>query len=46
MKDFLKNGFTPKFKPIDNTQQISDNYNAIMKGNHKSALDHINVSHD
>ena len=46
MKDFLKNSFAPKFEPIDDTQWISDNNNTIMKGNHKLALDYIDILRD
>ena len=46
MKDFLTNGFAPKFKPIADDQWLADNINAINKGNHKSALDHLDVLRD
>ena len=46
MEDFLANGFTPEFRPIDDEQRLVDNLKAIKKGNHKSALDNIAMLRD
>ena len=46
MKDFLKNGFAPKFKSINDDQRMLDNEKAIRRGNHKSANENIDVLRD
>ena len=43
IEDFLQNGFYEKFKPISDEQRIKDNVKAIKRGNHKSALDNIEM---
>ena len=36
----------PEFKPISNEQRLADNEKAIARGNHKSAMDNIEVLHN
>ena len=40
---FLSGGFSAKFKPISDEQRIKDNESVLTRGNHKSAMEHIEM---
>ena len=46
MKDYISNGFAPEFRPVSDEQRLKDNEKAIARGNHKSAMDNIEVLRD